>query len=50
MPAFFKQQVNQWLCLALIALMAFWTILYYFIHKAEAIGNQYTSSQTYLQE
>lgn len=39
MPSFFKQQVNQWLCIALIGLMCFWTVLYYVSHKAEAIGS-----------
>ena len=39
MPSFFKQQVNQWLCIALIGLMCFWTVLYYLTNKAEAIGS-----------
>lgn len=39
MPAFFKQQVNQWLCIALIGLMCFWVVLYYLGHKADTIGN-----------
>jgi hypothetical protein len=38
MKAFFLQRVNQGLCIALISLMAFWTVLYYFTHKAYAIG------------
>ena len=38
-PSFFKQQVNQWLCIALIGLMCFWTVLFYLTHKAEAIGS-----------
>lgn len=50
MPVFLKQKVNTYLCIALLSLMAFWTVLYYFTHKAAAIGNQYTSSLTYLQE
>ncbi len=43
MPTFLKQQINQWLCIALMALMCFWTMLYYVSHKAEAIGNQIIS-------
>ena len=39
MPVFLKQKVNQWLCIALIGLMGFWTVLYYLTNKAEAIGN-----------
>jgi hypothetical protein len=38
MPYFFKQRINQWLCLALIGLMCFWTVLYYLSNKVEAIG------------
>ena len=36
---FFKQDINTYLCIALVALMAFWTCLYYLVHKAEAFGN-----------
>lgn len=36
---FFKQDINSYLCIALLALMAFWTCLYYLVHKAEAFGN-----------
>ncbi len=50
MPVFFKQKVNQGLCIALISLMAFWTVLYYFTHTAEAIGDQYIASRAYLEE
>ncbi len=39
MPVFLKQRVNQWLCLALLALMCFWVVLYYLTAKAEIIGN-----------
>lgn len=49
MPAFLKQQVNQWLCIALIALMAFWTVLYYMTNKAQAIGNQITDYNKVIQ-
>jgi hypothetical protein len=36
---FFKQDVNSYICIALVALMAFWTCLCFFVHKAEAFGN-----------
>ncbi len=39
MPAFFKQSVNQWLCIALLGLICFWVVLYYLSNKANAIGN-----------
>ena len=39
MPIFLQQRVNQWLCLALISLMCFWTVLYYVTDKAQAIGS-----------
>lgn len=45
MPPFFKQRVNQWLCIALISLMCFWTVLYYLTHKAQAIGEELVSTQ-----
>ncbi len=50
MPVFLKQKVNQWLSIALIGLMCFWTVLFYVTHRALAIGDQYTSAQTYLLE
>ncbi|MEK7184862.1 MAG: hypothetical protein AAB683_01875 [Patescibacteria group bacterium] len=34
--------MNQWLCIALISLMTFWTVLYYATNKAQAIANQMT--------
>lgn len=37
------QQVNQWLCIALISLMAFLVVLYYLVNQAEAFGNDYVS-------
>lgn len=40
----FKQKVNSSLCIILICLMAFWTVLYYFSHKAFAIGDSYADS------
>jgi hypothetical protein len=42
--AFFRQRINTYLALALVALMGFWTCLYYFTHKAEAIGTSYADS------
>ncbi len=36
-----KQPVNQWLCIALISLLCFWTVLYYFTQTAQAIGENY---------
>ena len=45
MPVFFKQRVNQWLCIALICLMGFWTVLYYFTSKAQEIGNEIVSER-----
>ena len=44
MPAFFKQKVNQYLCIALISLMAFWVVLYYFTVKAELVGENIIAS------
>ncbi len=46
MPEFFKQKINQWLCIALVALMCFWTVLYYFTNKAIAIGNDLVIDET----
>jgi hypothetical protein len=45
MPAFLKQGVNQWLCIALLALMCFWTMLYYMTNKAQALGESYSVDQ-----
>ncbi len=44
MPAFFRQEVNQWMCIALIALMCFWTVLYYITHKALNTANTSVAS------
>jgi hypothetical protein len=38
------QKVNSYLCLALISLMGFWTVLYYATHKASALANSYSAS------
>ncbi len=47
MPAFLKQQINQWLCIALIALMCVWTLLYYTTNRAQALGESIVSSQSF---
>ncbi len=41
-----KQPVNQWLCIAFISLLCFWTLLYYFTQKAEAIGKNFNMLDT----
>lgn len=42
---FFRQSVNQWLCIALLGLICFWVVLFYIIHKAEAIADSLSDSQ-----
>jgi len=42
-----KQPVNQWLCIAFISLLCFWTVLYYFTNKAQAIGETYLAAYQY---
>jgi len=37
-----KQPVNQWLCIGLVGLMCFWTVLYYVTQKAQIIGEQFS--------
>ena len=44
MPSIFHQNINQWLCITLICLMCYWTVLYYLGHKAENIGNSFVDS------
>lgn len=39
-----KQPVNQWICVAFLAVWCFWTMLYYFVDKAQAIGENYYDS------
>ena len=34
-----RQPVNQWMCIALISLMCFWVVLFYFVNRTEAFGN-----------
>ena len=41
MHNFLKQNVNQWLGIALICIMCFWTVLYYAGHKAYDFANSY---------
>jgi hypothetical protein len=41
---FFKQDINSYLCIALLGLMAFWTCLYFLVHKAEAFGNSISTN------
>ncbi len=37
-----RQPVNQWLCIAFIGIFCFWTILFYFTSKAEAVGKTFS--------
>ena len=39
-----RQPVNQWLCFALIGLMAFWVVLYYFVNRTSAFANDYVQT------
>lgn len=41
-----KQTVNQWLCIALLALWAFWFMLYYVVNKTYAIGDAYLAGNS----
>ena len=41
---YIHQRVNSYLCIALIGLMTFWTVLYYATHKAAAFADEYTAS------
>jgi hypothetical protein len=40
---YIHQRVNSYLCMALIALMAFWTVLFYATHKATALADSYVA-------
>lgn len=42
---FIRQNVNPWLAIALIGLMAFWTILFYLTHKAQGVGQTELSTR-----
>jgi hypothetical protein len=42
-PKFFslaeiRQPVNQWICIAFIGVWCFWIVLYYFVQKAQDVG------------
>lgn len=39
-----RQVVNQWLCIAFIAVFCFWTVVYYVVEKAQLIGENLSSS------
>ena len=38
-----KQRVNQWLCIAFIAILCVWIVLYYFTQKARMLEDYYVS-------
>lgn len=50
MKEFLVQKVSSPLCILLTALMAFWTVLYYFTHKAQAIGDNLAIEEEVLRE
>lgn len=33
-----RQKINPWLGIALVGLMCFWVVLYFFVHKTDAFG------------
>lgn len=39
-----KQPVNQWLCIAFLGVFCFWTVLFYFTEKTQAVAEEITSS------
>lgn len=39
-----KQPVNQWLGIALVSLMCFWTVLFYSVNKVQGIGESYVQT------
>lgn len=41
-----RQPVNSWLAIALISLMAFWTVLYYFVETAKMDAEALVLMQT----
>ena len=41
-----KQPVNQWICIAFLAVWCFWIVLYYTVQKTEAIGNSFTDNSS----
>ncbi len=40
-----KMVVNQWLCIALLCAICFWVVLFYLVESAQAVAEQYISSQ-----
>lgn len=40
-----RQPVNQWICIAFVGVWCFWTMLYYFVDKTQAIGENYYESR-----
>ncbi len=36
-----KQVINQWIAMTFIAVICFWVVLYYFVNRTEAFGNDY---------
>ncbi len=41
-----RQPVNQWLCIIFLGLLCFWTLVYYFTNKAEAVRDRYVTERT----
>jgi hypothetical protein len=41
-----KQPVNQWLCIGLLAVMFFWFTLFYLVDRAVAVADVYTPDFT----
>lgn len=41
-----KQTVNQWLSIALISLICFWVVLFYFVNKTRDIASAITFDVT----
>ncbi len=44
-----RQPVNQWICIAFMGVFFFWTMLYYFVQSAQAVGKTFdmTDVDTY---
>lgn len=40
-----NQPVNQWLCIAFLGLICFWTVLTYVTEKAQAISDNYVADR-----
>lgn len=41
-----KQPVNQWLCIAFLGVLCFWTLLYYASQKALSIGQVFMAQSS----